>query len=243
MTGGSSPPMSGRATNSATSSRTRPGRRHGFIPTDKLSRFNPNSIWLRDRYGSIMHSVDTYGDAAVAAVVPRTRRAAAGRHHAAGDRRKGVLARGSTPRKEAARSRVRQRAPAEDHPMPGPVTLSPAPRRTDVAPTRRVASLRLIRGMAAGLVPGQVDVAAGDCPHRHRGGAVAPLWLGNAPSVHVLGRRRLDAARAAGTAGSHRSVDAIGVLLFHGALAMDRLPRVVLVLLRRLHGWDGGRRG
>jgi hypothetical protein len=42
------------------------GKRHGFIPTDKLSRFNPNSIWLRDRYGSIMHSVDTYGDAAVA---------------------------------------------------------------------------------------------------------------------------------------------------------------------------------
>ena len=41
-------------------------RRHEFIPTDKLSRFNPNSIWLRDRYGSIMYSVDTYGDLVVA---------------------------------------------------------------------------------------------------------------------------------------------------------------------------------
>lgn len=42
------------------------GQQHIFIPTDKLSRFNPNSIWLRDRYREIMDSVDTYGDVTVA---------------------------------------------------------------------------------------------------------------------------------------------------------------------------------
>jgi hypothetical protein len=42
------------------------GRRHVFTPTDKLNRFNPNSIWLRDRYGTVMDSVDVYGDAAAA---------------------------------------------------------------------------------------------------------------------------------------------------------------------------------
>jgi hypothetical protein len=42
------------------------GQQHVFIPTDKLSRFNPNSIWLRDRYRDIMASVDMYGDVTVA---------------------------------------------------------------------------------------------------------------------------------------------------------------------------------
>ncbi len=37
-----------------------------FIPTDKLSRFDPNSIWLRDRYRDVMQSVDRYGDVTVA---------------------------------------------------------------------------------------------------------------------------------------------------------------------------------
>ena len=42
------------------------GRKHMFIPTDQLSRFSPNSIWLRDHYRVIMDSVDTYGDITVA---------------------------------------------------------------------------------------------------------------------------------------------------------------------------------
>jgi hypothetical protein len=42
------------------------GQQHVFIPTDKLSRFNPNSIWLRDRYRDIISSVDMYGDVTVA---------------------------------------------------------------------------------------------------------------------------------------------------------------------------------
>jgi hypothetical protein len=42
------------------------GQQHMFIPTNKLSRFNPNSIWLRDRYRDVMDSVDAYGVATVA---------------------------------------------------------------------------------------------------------------------------------------------------------------------------------
>ena len=42
------------------------GRTHVFIPTDKLGRFDPNSIWLRDRYRDVMRSVHRYGDVTVA---------------------------------------------------------------------------------------------------------------------------------------------------------------------------------
>lgn len=42
------------------------GRTHEFIPTDKFSRFDPRSIWLRDRYRAVVQSVDHYGDATVA---------------------------------------------------------------------------------------------------------------------------------------------------------------------------------
>ena len=42
------------------------GQQHVFIPTDKLSRFNPNSIWLRDRYRDVIDSADMYGDVTVA---------------------------------------------------------------------------------------------------------------------------------------------------------------------------------
>jgi hypothetical protein len=42
------------------------GRTHEFIPTDKLSRFDPNSIWLRDRYRDVMQAVDRFGDVTVA---------------------------------------------------------------------------------------------------------------------------------------------------------------------------------
>jgi hypothetical protein len=42
------------------------GKHHTFIPADKLSRFDPNSIWIRDRYRDVRESVDTFGDAAAA---------------------------------------------------------------------------------------------------------------------------------------------------------------------------------
>jgi hypothetical protein len=42
------------------------GQQHVFIPTDKLSRFNPNSIWLRDRYRDVIDSAEMYGDVTVA---------------------------------------------------------------------------------------------------------------------------------------------------------------------------------
>jgi hypothetical protein len=44
------------------------GKRHTFIPADKLSRFHPTSIWMRDRYIAIMESPQTYGDAAAASL-------------------------------------------------------------------------------------------------------------------------------------------------------------------------------
>lgn len=42
------------------------GQQHVFIPTDKLSRFDPNDIWMRDRYRDVMSSVEMYGDVTVA---------------------------------------------------------------------------------------------------------------------------------------------------------------------------------
>jgi hypothetical protein len=42
------------------------GQQHLFIPSDKLSRFNPNSIWLRDRYRDIMQSAEADGDITIA---------------------------------------------------------------------------------------------------------------------------------------------------------------------------------
>ena len=42
------------------------GQTHMFIPANRLSRFSPYSIWLRDHYRAIMDSVDTYGEATVA---------------------------------------------------------------------------------------------------------------------------------------------------------------------------------
>ena len=44
------------------------GKQHTFIPADKLSRFDPNSIWVRDRYKDVMEAVQVHGDAAVAAL-------------------------------------------------------------------------------------------------------------------------------------------------------------------------------
>jgi hypothetical protein len=44
------------------------GKRHTFIPADKLSRFHPTSIWMRDRYIAVMESPQTYGDAAAASL-------------------------------------------------------------------------------------------------------------------------------------------------------------------------------
>lgn len=44
------------------------GKRHEFIPDQALSRFHPNSIWLRDRYKAVMQDHDTYADAAATAI-------------------------------------------------------------------------------------------------------------------------------------------------------------------------------
>jgi hypothetical protein len=43
------------------------GTRHTFIPAEKLNRFHPTSIWMRDRYIAVMEYPDTYADAAGAA--------------------------------------------------------------------------------------------------------------------------------------------------------------------------------
>lgn len=42
------------------------GQEHMFIPTDKLNRLSPTSIWLRDRYREVLNSVNMFGPAAVA---------------------------------------------------------------------------------------------------------------------------------------------------------------------------------
>jgi hypothetical protein len=44
------------------------GQKHTFIPDQKLSRFDPNSIWVKDRYKVIMESPDIYGEVTVAAL-------------------------------------------------------------------------------------------------------------------------------------------------------------------------------
>jgi hypothetical protein len=44
------------------------GRRHDFTPDEALSRFHPNSIWLRDRYKTIMQEPEVYAEAAAAAI-------------------------------------------------------------------------------------------------------------------------------------------------------------------------------
>jgi hypothetical protein len=44
------------------------GQRHSFTPDEALSRFHPNSIWLRDRYKIVMRDPDTYAKAEVAAI-------------------------------------------------------------------------------------------------------------------------------------------------------------------------------
>jgi hypothetical protein len=44
------------------------GKRHAFTPDEALSRFHPNSIWLRDRYKTVMRDPETYAEAAVAAI-------------------------------------------------------------------------------------------------------------------------------------------------------------------------------
>lgn len=44
------------------------GQRHTFIPDDTLSRFQPNAIWVKDRYKTVMAFPDQYGDAAVASL-------------------------------------------------------------------------------------------------------------------------------------------------------------------------------
>jgi len=44
------------------------GQRHTFIPADRLSRFHPTSIWVRDRYRTVMESIETHGDAAAASL-------------------------------------------------------------------------------------------------------------------------------------------------------------------------------
>jgi hypothetical protein len=42
------------------------GGRHTFVPTEKLSRFSPASIWFRDRYRSVMGSIEIFGDSLAA---------------------------------------------------------------------------------------------------------------------------------------------------------------------------------
>src|SRR5215216_2880508 len=89
--------------------------------------------------------------------------------------------------------------------------------------------------VVADLVPGQVDGAVGDCSHRGRGGGPAPLRFGDSLSVYAVGRRRLDAAHAP-RAGAIRSLGAVRPFLFFGSVAVGCLPRILLVLLRRLDG-------
>ncbi|MGH6753788.1 MAG: hypothetical protein ACREDP_16650, partial [Bradyrhizobium sp.] len=40
------------------------GEKHTFTPADRLNRFDPNSIWMRDRYTMIMTMPDLHGEAA-----------------------------------------------------------------------------------------------------------------------------------------------------------------------------------
>lgn len=44
------------------------GTRYTFIPAEKLNKFHPTSIWMRDRYISVMEDPDTFADAAAAAL-------------------------------------------------------------------------------------------------------------------------------------------------------------------------------
>jgi len=44
------------------------GKRHTFIPAEKLNRFHPTSIWMRDRYIAVMEKPKAYADAAAAAL-------------------------------------------------------------------------------------------------------------------------------------------------------------------------------
>ena len=43
------------------------GKRHTFIPAEKLNPFHPTSIWMRDRYIAVMEKPIPYADAAAAA--------------------------------------------------------------------------------------------------------------------------------------------------------------------------------
>jgi len=42
------------------------GERHTFVPSDKLSRFHPIDIWVKDWYIHVMDTPETYGDAVAA---------------------------------------------------------------------------------------------------------------------------------------------------------------------------------
>jgi len=44
------------------------GQRHTFIPAEKLNRFHPTSIWMRDRYIAVMEKPKAYADAAATAL-------------------------------------------------------------------------------------------------------------------------------------------------------------------------------
>ena len=44
------------------------GARHAFTPDEALSRFHPDSIWLRDRYKTVMRDPETYAQAAATAI-------------------------------------------------------------------------------------------------------------------------------------------------------------------------------
>ena len=113
-------------------------------------------------------------------------------------------------------------------------TASGAPTGNAAAPWPRNLGRRR-SSMVGDLVPRQPDVASGDHPHRHRRGGAVPLCHGDAFSFRIVGRLRLDAAR--GRPGLYRRpLDAIDLLLFHGALAVDRLSRAVPVLLRSVYG-------
>jgi hypothetical protein len=44
------------------------GKKHTFIPAEKLNRFHPTSIWIRDRYIAVMEKPRAYAAAAAAAL-------------------------------------------------------------------------------------------------------------------------------------------------------------------------------
>lgn len=44
------------------------GKRHAFIPADQLSRFHPTSLWIKDRYKTVMMFPETHGEVAAAAL-------------------------------------------------------------------------------------------------------------------------------------------------------------------------------